>query len=210
LAITDAYATAAEYRTRYSITQTSGQLAEAAILADLTAISRHIDSKVGRFFTKDASAVARKYRRDERNPNAEILHVDDLVSVTSIKIDEDNDGSFADESALAVADFELQPVNAALGAEVKPFTMIRATPWGAQGSWPTGIWIEVTAVFGWPAVPAAIKSATLDIAAILRIESPRATRRIPEMGDAIESSREAQDILQAIVATYRHPRSVFV
>jgi hypothetical protein len=205
MAITDAYATAAAYKTRIGKTDST---LDVQILEDLTSISRYIESRVGRFFTLDASAVNRVYIKP-RLSDPTILHIDDLVVITSITIDTDNDGSFADETALVSADYELLPRNAGLGPEVKPFTEILATAVGAQQTWPSGLRIEVSATFGWPAIPQTIINACIDVAAILRIESPRATRRIPEMGSAIEQSKESQDIVMAVVSAYRKESTLF-
>lgn len=202
MAIGDSYATAAEYRTATGMTDTTQ---DTAILNNLKSISRVIEAKLGRFFNKDVSAVARLYFR-EALKKADVLYVDDLVSVTTIKIDKDNDGSFADETALVAADFELHPLNALQGPEARPYTEIWTTPWGAEGTWASGLRIQVTGVFGWPAVPQAIKDATIQLGALLRIETPRATRRIPELGEAIEASREAQSIVKDLMRAYGHPR----
>ena len=198
--VTDAYASATTYRDLISKTDTAE---DAEIDSDLKAVSRYLDRRLGRFFTKDASAVARTYMRGPHT-DPRILWVDDIAaSPTSIKIDDDNDGSFADETALAAADFELWPLNAGKGAEPQPWTMIYLPKSGSKGNWPAGHRVEVTAQWGWPAIPDAIVRATAHLTAILRLETPRATRRIPELGDVVEASREAQSIVRELAGAYR-------
>ena len=148
--VTDAYASTTTYRDLISKTDTAE---DAEIDGDLKAVSRYLDRRLGRFFTKDASAVARTYMRGPQT-DPRILWVDDIAaSPTSIKIDDDNDGSFADETALAAADFELWPLNAGKGAEPQPWTMIYLPKSGSKGNWPAGHRVEVTAQWGWPAIP---------------------------------------------------------
>lgn len=207
-AIGDPYCTVVDYKARIgsAAAWATDATRDAVVLSQLKAISRYIDRRVGRFFTKDAAAVARLYFR-ELYKDATVLVVDDLVSVTTIKVDVNDDGSFA-ETALATADYELRPLNADKGPEPRPYTQIYATRVGAQRAWPAGIRIQVTGVYGWPAVPEAIQDATVQLAGILRIESPLATMRIPEIGEAIEASAEARQLLAGLVAMYR--RSLFV
>jgi hypothetical protein len=220
MAVIDAYATVENYR---AVISKSDAGEDAEILTDLTAISRYLDKKLSRFFTKDVAAVTRTYTpgpagvarpgwAEAENPYAagglqRVLYIDDLVVLTSIKIDEDHDGSFADETALVASDYQLQPLNAAVGSEPRPYTGIELTEWGTKNAFTPGTQVEVSATWGWPAVPQAIERATIHFAAILRLESPRATRRIAEgFEGAIETSRNAQDIISELEKHYKRVR----
>lgn len=130
------------------------------------------------------------------------LFVDDLVTVTTIKIDEDRDGLFTDETALAATDYELLPRNAADGPEPAPYTTIELTPWGTKYAFPTGCRVEVVGIFGWPAVPQAIVRACCHLTAILRLDSARATGRIMELDNIYATSREAQTIVGELMMHY--------
>lgn len=209
MAITDAYVSAKEYR---DVTGKPVDSADARIDLDLKAISRYLERKLGRFFTVDASDQTRVYIPNwhggsfrGRMGGRTILYIDDLSAApTSIKIDKDGDGSFADETALATTDYELHPLNASLGPEATPYTSIVLTPWGDEVTWPEGDRVQIVGKWGWPAIPEAIKRATIEIAALLRIETPRATNRIPEgFGQAIESSPQAQQIIWQIANAYK-------
>ncbi len=131
-----------------------------------------------------------------------VLYVDDLVSVSSIKIDEDMDGSFDDESALAVTDYELLPRNAALGAEPRPYTAIELTPWGTKYAFQPGARVEVTGIHGWPAVPEPVKRACIHLTAILRLETPRAQATVSELGQVVQSSPQARGIIRDLLTGY--------
>lgn len=198
MAVTDAYATAVQYR---GIISKSDIADDAAILVDLTAISRYMEGRLGRFFTQDAAAVSRLYVPSE---STTVLRVDDLSAApSSVKIDDDDDGVFTDETALAAADYELCPLNADKGPEVYPWDSIRLTPWGSRSYFPAGVRVQVTAKFGWPAVPSAIQRACIHLTAILRLESPRATRRIQELDQVIETSPDAQRIIRQLTQQYQ-------
>lgn len=198
MSISAAYATAEQYR---FVTGGTDSSKDTDILIDLKAISRYIDGKMHRFFTCDADAVTRIYVPAETSST---LWVNDLSAApTSIKVDDDGDGDFDDETALASTDYELLPFNADKGPEPSPWMQIALGPWGTRDSFRAGVRVQVIACFGWPAVPEAIQRATIHLTAILRLETPRATRRIPELGEAIETSWEAQKIIRQLVSQYR-------
>lgn len=111
-----------------------------------SAVSRGIDRALGRTFGRDAEDVQRYY-----SPlDPDFLSIDDLAELTSLKTDEDGDGTF--EVTWAGNDYVLEPLNAALDAE--PYTGIRVHPTGAH-RFPTRYprAVEVSGKFGWPAVP---------------------------------------------------------
>lgn len=196
MAITDAYATAAEYRAGANKDDTSE---DADILLDLTAMSRYLERRIGMFFTKDAAAVLRVY--DPRVAGA-TLETDPIVSVTSIKVDADRDGSFADSTAWATTDYELLPRNAALGPEVKPYDRIFIPAWSTQPLFTPGTRVQVEAVFGWAAVPEAIKRATIHLTAFLRLETPAAARSVIDTGELIEASPHMRSIITNLMREY--------
>ena len=96
----------------------------------------------------------------------------------------------------------LWPFNAPHGPEPNPYRAIQLTSWGNSGAF-RGHRVRVVGTFGWPAVPAAIRTATIELAAILRLQSPRATNQIQEFDQVIAASNEAQKILHRLVAVYK-------
>jgi len=69
-------------------------------------------------------------QRCEAPSQPNVLYVEDLLSVTSIKIDEDADGLFSDETGLAATDYELLPRNApSMGT---PYNAIELTSYGTK------------------------------------------------------------------------------
>ena len=202
MTIGDAYGTAAQYRAKYNVVSTTGEYTDALLDRVIGGVSRLIDSKVGRRagFQKDASAVARIYAPSSAIGPFHRLTIDDTVSVSSITVDEDQDNTFA--RTLAATDYELIDRDAATRPEPAPYHAIELTPWGNYRLFIPGARVKVTGVRGWPAVPSAITEAALELAAIVRVESPRATNRVNEMNQVISTSRAAQGIIEQLIAAY--------
>lgn len=214
MAITDAYATAAEYRTGISPNKTDTS-ADAEILLDITAVTRYLERKLRRFFGKDAAAVARDfYARsggpiypEAENPykfagkRSRTLDLDtDLVSITSVVVDDNGDGT--PETVFTATDYQLLPLNADKGPEPSPYNALYIPEWSTQLGWPTGRMVRITGVWGWPAVPASIKRGTIQLTAILRLESPRATSTVNDAGSVIEMSKEGRGIVRELMRSY--------
>ena len=197
-----AYATAANYKAVVGMTDATK---DAQITLDLLAVSRYIDGKMRRTFNKDTAATSRIYIVDTA---ADYLWIDDISTTpTSVEVDTDEDGTYA--TSLAATDYEMLPRNAAKEPEARPFTKIKLLPWNDELlEFPANQRVRVTGLFGWPAVPQAIKTATIQITAILRLETPRATRRIAELGDTIEASDAAQYIIDKLMHDYQQARPV--
>lgn len=187
---TNAYAMAREYRAAIQMTDHTKDF---DIERDLEAISRYIDKRLDRFFTKDHIPVTRTYIIPATSPR---LYVDDMAEAPSaVTINGAN---------LPSNSYDLWPLNAALEPEPRAYIRLDLIPQGSIPFFKKGDRVEVTARFGWPAVPAAIKSATIQLTAILRLESPRATQRISELGEAaVEASPDAQIIVRQLIDQYR-------
>lgn len=115
----------------------------------------------GRKFWQDSTVVDRKYFPT----NSHCLYVDDISTTTGliVKVDQDDDGTF--ETTLTIdTDFQVHPVNAAAEFPVRPWTRIVLLD-GTLAGWnrlSSGRpYVQVTAKFGWSAVPEAVKRATL-------------------------------------------------
>lgn len=82
----------------------------------------------------------------------DLLTIDDLVSLTSLKTDDDDDGVY--ETTWTATDYRLEPRNAA--AKNRPYRDIRITANGSY-AFPTRVddGVEVTGLFGYAAEPPA-------------------------------------------------------
>lgn len=120
--------------------------------------SRLADEITGRRFYPDADA---NQVRTYTALSDVVVHVDDLLQLTSLKTDPDGDGTF--DETWAAADYRLEPLNAA--AEGRPWERIRRHPAGDY-CFPTcyPAAVQVTGKFGWSAAPAQIVEATMLLA----------------------------------------------
>ena len=159
------YCSAEELKSRLGVPDTGDDF---EVNLAVEAASRYVDEICGRYFWQGSDV--RTYMP------ASIFgqQVDDIVSVTSFKVDFDGDGTF-EQTWTQGTDFDLtvSPGHYNTTAKGEPwpytgFTVLNAShyvpfvwPWSHQNR------IQVTGVFGWPAVPATVKQAALLVAADL-------------------------------------------
>lgn len=225
MAVTDSYATAAEYRSGIDQDDTSE---DAEILLYTTAVSRLIDYRTQRFFTQDAAVVDRLYAHPGGDDTVWIdgivpvtrggarLWVDDIASVTGlvVKVDLNRDYDFTDsgETLTINTDFFVGPPNAALGPEPQPYRYLELNPTStAIAAWPT--WergIQVTAKFGWPSVPEAIKRATIALTKQLRdVSKEPYTLTLENLEQRLPLTTNGARILDDIIARYARKEVTF-
>ena len=109
--------------------------------------------------------------------NVFTVTTDDIISVTTLK--SSSDGVTYDIT-WATSDYQLEPLNGVAGGLLTPFTRIRATGNYLMPSFSVGTFyelealIQVVGVFGWSAIPAAIRQATVILAMRLfkRLDAP--------------------------------------
>lgn len=117
----------------------------------------------------------------------------------AVAVDDDDDGTF--EVAWAAADYQVEPVNSiGPGGITWPGTHLRAV---GDYRWPVGgtgrARVQVTARWGWPAVPTPVKLATIILATAWHQRRATMTGRSGFDGffsAAIADDRSVQDLLQ--------------
>lgn len=194
MAITDAYVTGQEYRAVAEHSTTPDPGLDLLIQPHLIACTRLFERETGQFFGRDDAPVARVFRAKWSDRleltyegNCPGIATIDSPNVPLIKVDTDGDGSFADETAWSVGDYELQPLQAAQGPEPQPWTSICIPRWSSKHFVPGNL-VQVTAIFGWPAVPEAVKADIIELCRLWRRESPGATGRINELDQLVTES----------------------
>lgn len=197
MAITNGYCTLSEVKAALRISDTvDDTLLENAV----EAASRRIDGECSRRFYQDGATSTRTYAAGRHD----LLIVDDISTATGlvVKVDDDADGTF--ETTLTVgADYQLEPVNAL--TQSKPVNMLRSL----DINWPIAAngrtLVEVTARWGWPVVPDAIREATVLLAArqFRRLDSPLGVAGFGDLG-AIVVRRIDPDVA-SMIAPYRLP-----
>ena len=155
MTITNGYCTLAELKEILRILDTvDDELLEARI----NEASRVIDTHCNRRFYADTTASARLFTSIDGNT----IFVDDISSTSGlvVKSDAAGDGTYA--TTIAAADFQAEPLNAIVKGD--PITSIAARVTGAFSTTTVPAGCQVTAKWGWPAVPDPVHSACLILA----------------------------------------------
>jgi hypothetical protein len=150
MAITNGYCTLAEVKSALRISDsTDDTLLEKAI----EGASRRIDGHTGRFFYQQSATIS-MYTRDIYTVQLQ----NDLVSVTTLKTDDNGDGTF-ETTWTANTDYQLQPLNTVL--QSRPYNRVVAVggktfPIMIQPDLPG---VQINGVWGWSAVPNDVREA---------------------------------------------------
>ncbi len=205
MAIVNGYATLAQVRTElgnYGVADTGD---DSMIELAVEAASRQIDGHCGRRFWVDGSVVTREYHAD----STYCCEVDDISTTTGlvVKIDDVGDGTFGTTLTITT-DFLLAPANAADEVPARPFTEIRLVdnytfPRPSNGR--PGV--QVTAKFGWPAVPDNVEKACI-VQAIQLFKAKDAAFGVASFGDmggGLRVQAGLNPIAKALVDQYAKP-----
>lgn len=196
------------YLTQSEALQYTGisDVANTDLLDDVvTSVSRMIDQHCQRHFWQ-ATATARRFETTSTY-RLDLGAFNDLVSVTSIKLDRDGDGVF--EETVSASDYVLGPGNTLAYPEAHPYRVIDMLnsqywpiPGGTAGTGRTAL-TEITGTWGWSAVPAAVKAACrMQVARIFkRQESPLGVAGFGEFG-VVRLSQLDPDVV-SMLAPYR-------
>lgn len=160
MALGDNYATLTELKSRLGIGQ-SDTLDDGKLSAALAVASRGIDRTCNRQFNDAGTASARVFQtRDWYRAEVDDFHTTDGLI---IRTDEADDGQY--EAEWRTGDYQLEPLNGIVDGEPGwPFFAVQATENRYFIRFARWAQIQVTARWGWAAVPAPIKEATLIIA----------------------------------------------
>lgn len=199
---TDPYALVADYAAVFPREEAED---DDELLEQLKLATRYLERECGRVWWLDDAATARVYV--VRHTSA-VLPVDEFGAVpTEVAIDADLDGVY--EEVVAGADYSCArdgDLNAASGPDPKAYNEIHLLPWGDRTQFVEGERVRVTVKHGAPAIPADVRGAAIQLAAIWRLESPRSTGTVDEFGQAMTMSSEAGSIVARVVTRLR-PRA---
>ncbi|WP_157251115.1 head-tail connector protein [Nonomuraea typhae] len=159
MALGDPYATLAQLK---SYLQVSDAVDDGELTGALTSSSREIEKHCNRQFNKATSATARIYYPD----SACLAYVDDFWTTSGlvVKTDDGDDGTF--ETTWATTDFQLEPLNAVVDGESGwAYWRIRAIYSRCFPITSRRAPLQVTAQWGWAAVPAPVQQACLILSA---------------------------------------------
>lgn len=202
MAITNGYCTLAEVKAALRIPN-ADTVDDSLLETAVESASRLVDGYANRNFYSAGSAV-RYFSAD----STYVCEIDDLISLTSLETSADLDGTF--DETWTSADYQLEPLNGKVdGLSGWPSTRIRAvgdlyfaTNIGEAG-------VKVTGVWGWSAVPTAVKQATVIQASRIfkRLDSPLGVLSAPDLGYIRVGTRLDPDV-QQLVEPYRMTRFI--
>jgi len=181
LAITNGYATLVEVKAALRITDSvDDSLLDMAV----ESASRLIDGYAGRQFYSSGTATRYFVAYDDFN-----VEVDDLANGTvTITTAQDADGVF--DTTWGTDDYQLEPLNGVTGGIDSPYTRIRAVGdylfpvWAVTGTYTNFAPVQIVGVFGWSAVPVAVKQAAILLAMrqFKRYDSPLGVAGFGDIG----------------------------
>lgn len=174
--------------------------ADGDIRAALLAASRWVDWECGRRFYADSDATSIRYFQPV---SSDVIHVDDLITLTTLATDQDGDGTY-EQSWTVNTDFVLEPLNAA--SEGWPYTQMRRQSRMTTG-FPTSVprSAKVTGKFGWTAVPDPIsKACGLVAGKILKRsrEDPGGSAEALALGGASVKLAGSDPLVRGLMAPY--------
>ncbi len=160
LALGASYATLAELRSRLQVSDAAFTGEDTKLTAALATASRGIEKLCGRQFNVAGSATARVYEPFSYT----LVKVDDISTTSGLVVKTDTAGDGTYSTTITSAQYQLRPLNGVVDGETGwPYYEIESI----NQYWPT-YWqiapIQVTANWGWSAVPAAIKEGCLILA----------------------------------------------
>jgi hypothetical protein len=200
VAINNGYATLAEVKAALRI-PSADTVDDSLLEYAIEAASRAIDTYTGRQFYSVGTAT-RIFVADSNN----YLVIDDASSITQVATADDLDSNF--NTIWAATDYQKEPLNNVMsGMTGWPTTAIRAVddllfPINGQEAL-----VRITGVWGWAAVPFAIKKATIIQAAYFfkRDESPLGVLSSPDLG-FIRVGTKVDPAVAMLIDPYRSMR----
>lgn len=170
------------------------------------AASRLIDGYANRAFWVVGTATSRVFTAGSDF----VCQVDDM-SGTAITVKSSQQANQIFDTTWTTSDYQLEPVNGILDGLTVPYTRIRAI---GDYLWPTlnnnygeEALVQVTALWGWPAVPEPITQATIIQASRIfkRYDSPLGVAGFGDLGVMRVSRALDPDVMQ-LVEPYRKMR----
>lgn len=190
MAITNGYATLAEVKAALRINDT---VDDALLEMAIESASRLIDGYTSRSFYNAGTATRSFVAQTDY-----VTPLDDAISISEIKTSSKVDGIY--DITWAETDYQTEPLNGRIDGLSWPINAIRAIDrylFPIVGGEAT---VKVTGVWGWSAVPIAVKQATIIQASRIfkRLDSPLGVLSSPDLGFIRVGSRLDPDVAQLV------------
>lgn len=192
MAVVNGYATVEQVRAE--LKDDDGRLDAPLLEKAINAASRAVDAWTGRRFWQDAEPAARLYR-----PSGPYrVEVDDISTRTGLIVQTDTSGDASWATTWDVGDYELEPLNADGNGGAYAWWEIVS----AGGRFPCATRraaVQVTARWGWSAIPAEVEEATIlrAVALFRRKEAPFGVAGFGEFG-AVRITRRDADVIDLL------------
>jgi hypothetical protein len=162
--------------------------------------SRLIDGYTYRYFYNAGTAT-----RDFVAQDSYLTIIDDLISLSELKTTDEIGSEYVTWSS---SDYQLQPVNGKQDGLTVPYTSILSTDDLLFNKLGEQALVRVTGVWGWSAVPIAIKQATVIQSSRIykRLDSPLGVAGFGDLG-AIRVGRSLDPDVEQLVMPYRIMRT---
>jgi hypothetical protein len=196
MAITNGYCTLAEVKASARITDNvDDTLLELAV----ESASRLIDSYTQRYFYNGGTVTRLFVPQDSY-----VTEIDDLITLTTLQTSDGDDFG----TTWAAKDYQLEPLNGVVdGLTGHPSTRIRAVDDFLFNVLDGEATVRIAGVWGWSAVPVAVKQATVIQAARIfkRNDSPLGIAGFGEMG-AVRVGVQLDPDVKHLIDSYRKVR----
>jgi len=155
---TNGYTSTATLKSYLAISDT---VDDAELNQAIDAASRAIDGFCLRRFYADGTTSARTYYPI----NARVVHVDDISTSTGLVLQTDTGDTGTFDTTISSDDYQLEPLNGADGGlEGLPYSRIRAVESNTFPTTGRRARVQVTADWGWAAIPETVETACLILA----------------------------------------------
>ena len=197
MAITQGYATLLDVKNALRITDS---LDDSLLETAIESASRMVDGFTARTFTNAGTAIRNFAATDGIN-----LIIDDAIEVIEVASTDEIGSTY---TIWKPTDYQLEPLNDRVDGLYSPYTGIRAV---GDFTWPVvdqQALVRITAVYGFPAIPSAVKQATIIQASRLfkRLDSPLGVLGMGDMG-AIRVSRFLDSDVEQLLMPYKIMRN---
>ncbi len=185
------YVALSELKSALGITSSTD---DAFLTLAIGAAETAINDLCGRKFTADGSASARTYRAQPY-----ICVTDDVSTLTGLVVKTDTSGDGTFDTTWASSDYQVEPLNNLVkGRSVNNLRAVGDYLFPVYGDGLASV--EVTAKWGWPAVPDPIEQATLMMASRLygRKASPMGVIGVGDFGP-VRISRSDPDVAHMLM-----------
>lgn len=193
MAVTNGYCTRAELQQHFG--DAASKLDEDLLDRAINATSRAIDRFTGRRFWQDSTAQTKVYKPRD----TDIAWVDDISTTTGLIIATDETGDGTYDTTWASTDYQLEPLNAATESVAYAFWRIVAIDRYLFPVHSLRTTLQVTAKFGWSAIPDEVNEACILRAAALfkRKEAVFGVAGFGQFGD-VRITRRDPDVMELL------------